>query len=518
MGVRFDLTSTNIIAYLTSSKALGAPRITLDQLQAFLNRLAEDQDGGYGRPRIISSRPEWILYVRNTARDALDSLGAKSSGLRYDDIVPSAVLSEVLEPFITAIGSYHVYILPVGSWRDSDVLDRFAEEAARIPGHGILVLIPDYYEPLQNVQVLDPSLAATEAITNRGAWPGAIFMLKSGEASFLPIDEARGRLGQFAEITRSLPLDQESIKRVITEPSRQITGRSRRLLHLSDLHLGTSRAANTEVYVQTNLRTHLSGVNQIVITGDLFDQPRRRHAQQYRNFAHQLHMLSGKSPIIVPGNHDQRIFGNSFMGFGRRLRQLADLEWREVVVDAEAQMAFFCFDSSRTGDLARGCVDRDQLLRMATEYEVNNVGQVLHNYLKVALVHHHPYPYVPDKETPIIDPRSWVGREEFIELRESDRFLAWCATRGVELILHGHKHIPRLIVDHVPDEGQDGQAYRPITTVGCGSTLGANGSAMSFNLVEWDPGSHNWNVQFMIDRGDGSGFRSAAVQSQIIES
>ena len=108
-GSSVDLTSTNIIAYLTSSKALGAPRITLDQLQAFLNRLAEDQDGGYGRPRIISSRPEWILYVRNTARDALDSLGAKSSGLRYDDIVPSAVLSEVLEPFITAIGSYHVY-------------------------------------------------------------------------------------------------------------------------------------------------------------------------------------------------------------------------------------------------------------------------------------------------------------------------------------------------------------------------------------------------------------------------
>jgi 3',5'-cyclic AMP phosphodiesterase CpdA len=268
--------------------------------------------------------------------------------------------------------------------------------------------------------------------------------------------------------------------------------------------------------VQTALRAHLATVNQIVITGDLFDQPKRRHAQQYRNFAHQLHLLTGKAPIVIPGNHDQRIFGNAILGIGRRLRQLTDLSWREVVVDSEARIAFFCFDSSRTGDLARGCVDQDQLLKMATEYEVSNANQALDGYLKVALVHHHPYPYVPDKETPIIDPRGWVGRESFIEFRDSGRFLSWCASRGVGLILHGHKHIPRLIVDQVLDESSDGAAYRQLTTVGCGSTLGANGSAMSFNIIEWDPESSSWSTQFMIDRGDGSGFRSAALQSQVV--
>jgi hypothetical protein len=203
-------------------------------------------------------------------------------------------------------------------------------------------------------------------------------------------------------------------------------------------------------------------------------------------------------------------------GLGRKLRQLADLRWREVVTDPDARIAFFCFDSSRTGDLARGSVDRDQLLKMATEYEVRNSNQALDSYLKVALVHHHPYPYVPDKETPIIDPRGWVGRESFIEFRDSDRFLAWCASRGVELILHGHKHIPRLIIYRVRDETADGHVYRQLTTVGCGSTLGANGSAMSFNIIEWEPKSGNWNTHFMIDRGDGSGFKSAALQSQVI--
>jgi len=515
MGARFDLTTTNVMAYLVATTRLkSAPRVTLEQLKVFLNRLADDR--GYPRSSLISSSSEWVHNIRHTAQDSLNSLNEKTTALEYNEVVPSTLLSEVLGPLAAVFGSYDIYILPVGDWRDSDVLDRFAEEAARIPGYGILVLIPDYYEPQQNVQVLDPSLAVTEAIKNRGAWPGAIFALRSGEVSFLPINEARARVAQLAETMRAHPFDQRLIKEVVTAPSPQISGRSRRLLHLSDLHFGTRRAADTEVYVQTALKPYVSEVNQIVITGDLFDQPRSRHAQQYRNFAHQLHMLSGKTPIIIPGNHDQRIFGNSLLGLGRRLRQLADLEWREVVVDDEAQMAFFCFDSSRTGDLARGCVDRDQLLRMATEYEVSNTGQALDKYLKIALVHHHPYPYVPHKETPIIDPRGWAGRESFIELRESDRFLAWCSSRSVELILHGHKHIPRLIVDHVLDETSDNQAYRPITTVGCGSTLGANGSAMSFNIIEWDPRSGNWSAQFMIDRGDGSRFKTAVLQSQVV--
>jgi calcineurin-like phosphoesterase family protein len=427
------------------------------------------------------------------------------------------MLREMLEPLARVLGSYDIYVLPVGSWRDSEVLDRFAQEAARIPGHGILVLIPDYYEPQQNVQVLDPSPATTEALRNRGTWPGAIFMLRSGEATFLPIDEAHQRLAQLADIMRDYSSNQDRVREMVTVPAQRAHGiPSRRLLHLSDLHLGTRRAADTEIYVQTALRAHLATGDRIVITGDLFDQPKRRHAQQYRNFAHQLRLLSGKAPIVIPGNHDQRIYGNAMFGLGRKLRQLADLRWREVVTDPDARIAFFCFDSSRTGDLARGSVDRDQLLKMATEYEVRNSNQALDSYLKVALVHHHPYPYVPDKETPIIDPRGWVGRESFIEFRDSDRFLAWCASRGVELILHGHKHIPRLIIYRVRDETADGHVYRQLTTVGCGSTLGANGSAMSFNIIEWEPKSGNWNTHFMIDRGDGSGFKSAALQSQVI--
>jgi hypothetical protein len=290
MGVRFDLSSTNVVAYLISPRNLEAPRMTRGQLQAFLEGIANDS--GYTQPRIISSTPQLILNIKRTAQDSLESLARKGTGLGYDDMVPSALLREVLEPFAVAISSYDVYILPIGSWRDSDVLERFSQEAARIPGHGILVLIPDYFEPRQNVQVLDPALAATEAIKNRSAWPGAIFMLRSGEVNFLSIDEARNRVSDLAHISSKRPLDQVAIKKVVTAPPRLSADKPiRRLLHLSDLHFGTSRAAETEIYVQIALKEHLSNIDRIVITGDLFDQPRRRDAQQYRNFAQQLHLL-----------------------------------------------------------------------------------------------------------------------------------------------------------------------------------------------------------------------------------
>lgn len=511
MAVRFDLSSTNVVAYITSRKSGDEPRVIYDQLYVFLASLAEDKDGA--RQRLISSSPEWISGVKRAAQQALETLRKEARTLDGNEVVPIVTLREVVKPLSEVLGSYDVYVLPVGTWRDKDILDQFAHEAEGILKPGIMVLIPDLYEPLENVQVLDPSPATTEAIKSRSVWPGAIYMLRSGEAKFLPIDEARSRLEDLALLMQGHNWDQILLRKLVTAPAQRKSDQSTRLLlHMSDLHLGTDRAVDATGYVQTAIQGYLESANQVVITGDLLDQPRRRHAQQYQNFAHQLQFASGKAPIVVPGNHDQRVFGNSIFGFGRRLRQLVDLKWQEVVVDEAAQMAFFCFDSSRTGNLARGCVSTKQLLKMATEFEVSNGQGKLDTYLKVALVHHHPYPYVRAKETPV-DPRTWIDGEKFIAFKESEQFLAWCASRDIGLILHGHKHIPRLIVDSVPYESSDHGRDRKLTTVGCGSTLGANGGPFSFNVIEWDPESATWNVRFMIDQGDGSGFRTAALQS-----
>lgn len=166
---------------------------------------------------------------------------------------------------------------------------------------------------------------------------------------------------------------------------------------------------------------------------------------------------------------------------------------------ADQKLVFFCFDSSRTGDLARGAVEPDQLLHVGTSFGVDNARGRLSDHLKIALVHHHPYPYTPEREIPIIDPRSWVGREELIEFRGAPGFLSWCAARGIGLVLHGHKHIPRLVHDRVAVGPRADDEQREITTVGCGSSLGANSPTTSSSgypgrragmwISSWPPGT-----------------------------
>jgi predicted MPP superfamily phosphohydrolase len=504
---RFNLNSANVLFYLGSRIDDTPPRLTYPEIDSFLNSLSMDHDPA--RPRMLSTDHQWVNSIRGVADNIRDKL-RNTPHRNPDETLDSALVERLLNPLAEVLERYDLYILPVGTWRDSEVLDRFAHEAAQMPGHETLVLIPDYYDGLEDARILDPLRATMDTLKNRDLWPGALFILRSGVCAFLPMDDAYLRLTRLAAAFSGAPGQQRMsmAENILSKPSRAVlAARSVRIAQLSDLHFGTSQAAEAEMYLLSSLSRMLPKPDHIVITGDLFDQPRKRYAQQYRNFSHSLQLLSGAKPIVVPGNHDQRVFGNDILGIGQRLRELADLDWQPLRIDHGKRIAFFCFDSSRTGDFARGRVDGKQLLRMATQFDVENQAGALDGYMKIALVHHHPYPY-PYEDTSIIDPRSWAEHEKFLELRGSEEFLSWCAGRSVSLILHGHKHVPRLIINSVSSGGNDRQ---PITTVGCGSSLGAGGSCLSYNIIEWRPDSQFWSVDFQIDRGDGQGFRSAAV-------
>jgi 3',5'-cyclic AMP phosphodiesterase CpdA len=425
-----------------------------------------------------------------------------------------------LEPLSHVLGNYDLYILPIGTWRDSAVLDRFAEQAARVPGRGIMVLIPDYYDAGANIRVLDPQPATLDALRHRHEWPGAVFLLRTGASAFVPLDDAFTRLIDLAHVFEGFPAGEQrdvAAADVLARQSRRsVAEKPVKILHLSDLHFGTERAAETQGYLLATLNRRFSEIDHVAITGDLFDQPRKKDAQQYKNFIYNLQLVGDTDPIVVPGNHDQRIFGNSLFGIGRRIQEIAKIAWQPIVVDREHRVVFLCFDSARAkADLAQGRIEGSQLLEMATKFDVMNRAGALDGYLRIALLHHHPYPY-SEHEAPIIDPRSWIGREGFLELKDADKFLSWCAGRAVTLILHGHKHIPRLIDKWVSPGGDDRPDQR-ITTVGCGSSLGANKSYLSFNIVEWLPEAQSWIVDFQVDRGDGQGFQSAAVEQSQLE-
>jgi hypothetical protein len=218
-----------------------------------------------------------------------------------------------------------------------------------------------------------------------------------------------------------------------------------------------------------------------------------------------LRGLTGKDPILVPGNHDQRKFGNSFRGIGREFAKLADLEWGKVVVDEEIGCIFLCFNSSEGGDWARGRISSDQLRDVATEYESRKlINPKSGDYRKIAVTHHHPFPFMEHKEKPIQRARlRLAGQERFIRMENAEQFLTWCASRNIPLIMHGHKHVPRHVSQVINTKNAEA---REVTAVGCGASLGVGGKPLSYNLVSWVPDTGRWSVNFFSDPGDGRGF------------
>jgi len=279
----------------------------------------------------------------------------------------------------------------------------------------------------------------------------------------------------------------------------------RRILHLSDLHFGTEQALEHEAYLSAHLESIADSVDRVVITGDLFNQPRREEALAFRNFRAMLTRNRKEDIIVIPGNHDQKWLGN----FGAPLREAAKLEWSSLVVDDELQCVFLCFNSSLDADFARGKVTVHQLREMGTAFETQCICRpAVRNYLRIALVHHHPFSFETAQETWIARAlsRANLSDEYFLRMDDAESFLKWCARRGVPLLLHGHKHVPRYVTAYIsPPDGENWPGRR-LTAVGCGTSLGAEGKPLSYNLVRWDSHVQSWTVSFFADPGDGSGF------------
>lgn len=127
----------------------------------------------------------------------------------------------------------------------------------------------------------------------------------------------------------------------------------------------------------------------------------------------------------------------------------------------------------------------------------------------VSLVHQHPLPFEPARESLL----SWVKEgvsEVILGMVDGPGFLEWCARRGVNLVLHGHQHRPRLRDDLIG--GVHGR--RRITTVGCGTSLGIRRSALGYNLINWNTARNRWSATFYEGLPDGSGFHEIAVTTR----
>ena len=99
--------------------------------------------------------------------------------------------------------------------------------------------------------------------------------------------------------------------------------------------------------------------DRIVITGDLIDSPKMQYLRyEFQDFQDDLERFVGAELIVIPGNHDARMWGNTINGIGQRLQQSLNMRFNAVTPCNEIECVFLCFDSASSALLPEGIITR----------------------------------------------------------------------------------------------------------------------------------------------------------------
>lgn len=496
MGYRFELGHGNVVVYLTTPAA-EPPRLERHVLREFLGAMLHGADrpwmhGG----RVLTRDMRWPEQLRAEARLAMDLLGR-----RGDDVLAPEDVARILSRLRALLSQFRLFAIPIWSGRfAADNLLVRAEYLA-LDTDAALVLFPEAGLDSPADAGLDALPAFELALQHQAEWPGALLWTARGGAAFVP---ARHIEDAFSACHMALRAhDDVALERAVSDIARATGHHTRRILHLSDLHFGSRHAAINAPFLAAELHETVRIVDRVVVTGDLFDSPKAEHLAEYERFAQELHRTSGHEPICIPGNHDMRWLGNSLGGIGSTSTQVAALRWSSHVVDDRISTVFLGFNSAVKGYAARGEVGQDQMMRIAAQHRnAIAVRPELRGYLTIALVHHHPYTYDTPPTTLVQRTlaKVHVGDEKLMRLADADEYVNWCARWGVSVILHGHKHDSRYEVRTIQP---DGSPAHVLPAVGCGSSLGAEGSPLSYCILSWDDARRRWSTSFFESRAGG---------------
>lgn len=511
MGAIFKLEHANIISYVTS-RTYAPPRVLRQHLVEFLDALSYETER-----YLIPERgfELWSTQIASIAREAASKVRESQYG-EETPIVPPPTLALLLEGLRNEFSIYQLYALAVGSGRE---LQEVARKLASTPRRGkLLVLIPEVGVSERNFEVLDPLPTFSSALHAAPDWPGFVFWTQTGTSTFVKLSEASElahRLTDTHVNTRSLlPFSfamTPFFEVVLQNWSMRTPRKYRRLLHLSDLHFGTKEATENQAILDAELSDVVKNVDRVVITGDLFETPNKNYATLFSNFKNNITRLSGGlEPIAITGNHDQRMIGL----FGEDYKQVALIGSQKILVDDKCKTIFICFNSSERGTFARGEITKTQFRQLGGEYRSLIASRPeVKEYLPIVLVHHHPFSFEAPAETLVQKALKAIGLgdERFLVLSNAEELHHWCMDWNIQTILHGHKHKARYVEREVARNSSSSR----LTAIGCGSSLGAEGSPVSYNLLEWEPNVQRWMVSFY-ESINGGAFREtvAAVSPQ----
>jgi 3',5'-cyclic AMP phosphodiesterase CpdA len=292
------------------------------------------------------------------------------------------------------------------------------------------------------------------------------------------------------------------------------------IVHLSDLHLGNdiwwralAARRSWRVKVPRTITDGLIRVLQglkpdyVVVSGDFVSNPTHDNFGNAALYLRTLFANTGISVtsrvLVVPGNHDVSLYGKNedhrLIGYHQFLEDLFGGPGRKsrfLKIDSELRVIFLCLDSTLKNKrpLAEGEIGHSQILwarENLTEIKQSIGEDSFGSRVKIAVMHHH-CKQIRGMNT---------SDERFMNLLDAEEIKDLLHEFGFNLVLHGHKHMPR-VDDLIGAKGQ------VLTVVGAGTAVcpileEQHQMGNNFNFIKIDPEANEISVQMF--KADGLG-------------
>lgn len=199
-----------------------------------------------------------------------------------------------------------------------------------------------------------------------------------------------------------------------------------RFVHISDVHVGRSLETNASARRLCDSLVE-AGIELVIATGDLTHRGTRRELAEFRRIFAPL--LDGGRMILIPGNHD--CLGDDVSGAfmpGRRVQAEVHPGVYVVRVNSTAP-------HNRSWINGHGSLDDGDLEAIDSALDAAPARHVV-----VIALHHHVLPMPEEHAMERLS--SWLGFAFTSELARG-RDLVRRVRGRCDLVLHGHRHVPR---------------------------------------------------------------------------
>ena len=292
--------------------------------------------------------------------------------------------------------------------------------------------------------------------------------------------------------------------------------RSFAIVHISDLHLdgaGTQLSSVQALLSTITERMHkLRDVTDriLLITGDLVNDPTPKALTEARKVIEMFRSTNVFSDIrAIAGNHDVKKLGLFF-------RRKDAYKWLKLpktsqsVYYHQSGLNLLLVDSN-AASLAKGKIGQYSYDRMVAssadlvtqlKQSIEPKGEreyaePIENLVRVIALHHHPLPQATGEGKRVFG----VPDEPLMYLVSPATFLEAAASLGVNLILHGHRHVEGITRYSIPNrhatkrEAAD-EFWQTVYVLSCPSSTGHGGDDAGFNIVHLRPSYAGRRLQY----------------------